>query len=195
MFNLDEIQLTHELIGDFTSIITSLALVIGGTSGLRRYRHDLKIKSSDLLIKMEDEFREIAHTCLLIEITHSYNSAIKPILTKVLNEQELNGYEFERLQEIDRCLRFFYLCTVLHADLRIEQAVIARSYYFHANLLLDDKTRPDLATYVRRDYKRLTEWLTKNKPSFDHYRDTGTWPNSTIATILRYRATLFKLKH
>jgi hypothetical protein len=66
--------------------------------------------------------------------------------------------------------------------MRIEQAVMARSYYWHASLLLNDDIRPELSKYVRSNYKRLTEWLERNRVSFDHYGKTGIWVEPTCGT-------------
>lgn len=145
-------------------------------------------------MKMEEEFREVAHTSLLIETSCSYTEIIKPVIIKALGNHDLRESDLELLREIDRLLRFFYLCTVLHTDLRIEQAIIARSYYFHAKLLLDDSVRPELANYVRKNYKRLTEWLVQNNPSFESYGSTGKWINSNSSIVHEFYRHLFVMK-
>ena len=83
--------------------------------------------------------------------------------------------EIESLRDLDRCLRFFYLCTVIQTDLKIERSILARSYYWYMKELADKNHRPELHDYLSRNYKRLHEWLTRHQPCFDHYAKTGEW--------------------
>ncbi len=172
---LTELDVLFRAVGSAASLLTVSGVIIGGIVGLRRYRHGLKIKAGELLLQMEQEFRIVSPTCLIWETTSSYRSRIKPVLDKNSIDAAMSDEEFKLLQDIDRCLRFFYLCTVLHTDLKIERAIVARSYYWYASLLLDSGARPELAEYVRQHYRRLYEWLQRHKPCFQHYRDTGEW--------------------
>ncbi len=157
------------------ALVTAGAVVVGGIVGLRRYRHSLRIKAGELLLAMEVEFRHVFPTCLEIEVSASYDERFRPLLKAVAREERPSAEDLERLKALDRCLRFFYLCTVLHTDLKIEQAILARSYYWYARLLIDSERRPELATYVHQNYRRLSAWLHEYLPCFEAYRDSGRW--------------------
>jgi len=177
MFSLspEEARIIHDLVGAATSILTTLAVIFGAISGLKRYQHDLKIKSGDLLLEMEKEFRAVLPTCLLIETPSAYSERIAPLLLRIEHRADVSADDLKLQEELDRCLRFFYLCTVLHTDLKIEKAVVARSYYYYASLLLDPEDKPELARYVRKHMRRLTEWLERHKAAFSIYGATGEW--------------------
>lgn len=184
---LTEWDVFFRAVGSAASFLTVTGVIVGGIVGLRRYRHSLKIKAGELLLQMEQEFRIVSPTCLLWETVASYEARIKPVLDKNAADASLSNDEFELLQNLDRCLRFFYLCTVLHTDLKIERAVIARSYYWYASLLLDAQRRPELAEYVRMHYRRLYEWLQRHRDCFQHYRDTGEWRECDALPAVRVR--------
>lgn len=183
-----DLNLWLRAITSAASVLTVLGVIVGGAVGLRRYRHGLKIKAGELLLQMEQEFRSVAPTCLRWETLSSYRTQIKPVLDKNNAGQAMTDQEFALLADLDRCLRFFYLCTVLHTDLKIERAVVARSYYWYASLLLDTTKRPELAEYVRAHYRRLHEWLLRHQGCFKHYRDTGEWRECDALPALRVRS-------
>lgn len=158
-----------------SAIVTALAVLVGGVVGLRRYRHGLKIKAGELLLEMEREFRAVLPTFFEIELLFTYRRKYAPTLAKNLRRADLSDSQIERLKEIDRCLRFFYLCTVLHTDLRIEQAILARSYYWYVRLLVDGTLRPELEEYVEANYRRLSQWVHEHLPCFDEYERSGRW--------------------
>lgn len=182
-----ELNLWIRAIGGGASLLTVIGVIVGGFVGLRRYRHGLKIKAGELLLQMEQEFRAVALTCLRWETLSSYRTQVKPVLDKNAADQAMSDQELQLLADVDRCLRFFYLCTVLHTDLRIERAVVARSYYWYASLLLDADQRPELAEYVRVHYRRLHEWLLRHRDCFRHYRDTGEWRECDALPAARVR--------
>lgn len=182
-----DLELLFRGLESTAALLTVIALIVGGIVGLRRYRHGLKIKAGELLLQMEQEFREIAPTCLLWETLSSYNTRVKPVLDKNAIDAAMSDQELQLLANLDRCLRFFYLCTVLHTDLKVERAVVARSYYWYASLLLDGQSRPELAEYVRIHYRRLYEWLQRHRVCFQHYRDTGRWRECDALPAARVR--------
>lgn len=97
------------------------------------------------------------------------------MLLRYMGDESLSDVELDRLAAVDRSLRFFYLCTVLHHDLKIEQDVVARSYYWFASQLLDRERRPELYRYVSTHYRRLHDWLLRHEPCFRGYQERGVW--------------------
>lgn len=161
-----------------SAVVTAIALIVGGLVGLSRYRRSLRIKAGELLLEMEKEFREVFETCLELEVATTYDRRFRPVLRRALSQADHVEGDIEVLKALDRCLRFFYLCTILHSDFKIEQSILARSYYWYARLLIDQESRPELAAYLARDYRRLSHWLHEHLPCFARYQETGTWDQS-----------------
>lgn len=152
-----------------------LAAFFGGIIGLQKYNHSLKIKAGEILLQIEEEFRVIFPTCFKIETMQMYEKEIRPPLKKLESGKELNDIDKDTLIELDRCLRFFYICSVFHTDLKIEKSILARSYYWHACTLTDAEKRPELEAYLRENYKRLSEWLDCQADYFEFYKKHGKW--------------------
>lgn len=165
-----------QAIGGIAAGLTFLAVVVGGVVGLRRYRHGQKIGSAELLLKLEEEFRTVVPTCAKWDSAVTYDSIIRPAISAYMAGERLDEDAVGVISELDRCLRFFYVCSVMHGDLRIEQSVVARSYYWYMRDLLDpDGKHPELLEYVKRYYRRLHVWLLRHEPCFEHYGKEGEW--------------------
>ena len=164
-----------QVFGTASAVVTILALIVGGAIGLQRYRRDLRLKAADLVLRMEAEYREVLPICLILETLPRYEQILKPVLDKEASGGELVGSELELIRQLDRCLRFFFVCTLLHADLKVEETAIARAYYYYVCVLAEHGRRTELAGYVQRYYKRLDQWMKIHEPCLDHYRDRGEW--------------------
>lgn len=164
-----------ELAQVLSGATAALTVLVGGIVGLRRYQHGLKIKAAELLLVLEEEFRSILPTLVRWDVGNTYRRRVAPLIGKYMAGEPLGRDEVADLIDLDRALRFFYVCTVLHGDLRIEQDVLARSYYWYANQLLDHEARPELHAYVERYFKRLHRWLVCHEPCFARYRKDGEW--------------------
>lgn len=169
----DIVQLAQS-IGTLSAILTVLALVIGGGFALKRYRREVRLRAADLLLKMEDEYRIVLPTCLEFEYIPRYQQSIVPLLKKI-EDHPLNASDVNSLAALDRCLRFFFLCTVLTSDLKVEETAIARAYYYYLSLLAEPKKREELKQYITRNYKRLDTWMKRHKVCMERYRETGEW--------------------
>ena len=101
-----------QALSGLAAILTFLAIVVGGAIGLRRYRHGQKIRAADLLLKLEEEFRSVLPMCVRWETISSYESMVGPLIENYMAGERLDEDEIASLMELDRCLRFFYLCTV-----------------------------------------------------------------------------------
>ena len=83
--------------------------------------------------------------------------------------------DIEMLARLDRCLRFFFLCTVLNSDLKVEETAIARAYYYYVCILAEPGKRLELQTYIAKCYVRLNAWMKRHKNCMEEYRRTGDW--------------------
>jgi len=170
-------------IGDFLaglgSSLTFLAVLLGGVVGLRRYLRELRLKAAELLlVQLEPEHRKILPTCVTIEFDAPYEALA--VVLKKSNEERKDMTEDDQktIAKVDRCLRFFYTCTVMDS-LGVEQDAIVRAYYFYFLLLLKTP-REDLHTYIRTGYPRLWQWLSEHEEAMKYFKQTGVWKPSPL---------------
>jgi len=146
---------------DIISIFTGLFVIVGGVMALVRYRNAVKLQGADILLRMEDEFRELLPILDDIESEYSYRVKVSPVLAKFLENQVLTNEEREIIKDIDRCLRFFYLCSVMNDDLSIDNGSLSKAYYHYMDELVSN-SHPELKTYVYKYYPRLFSWIKKH---------------------------------
>jgi len=163
-----------EWLSGIGEIMTALAVLGFGFAGLRQYKEGQRLDAAELLLKMEKEFRLIFDTCNEIELESTYQKNVQPLLKK-LNDgtyATLSLLDGERvlMKRLDRALRFFYVCTILHDELRVDEGVVGRAYYYWLGIFVH---RKELHDYVKRDYKRLAQWLEENQARLEIYRQTG----------------------
>lgn len=181
--------------------------VVGGALALIEYRKGLSLKAAEILLEVEAEFREVAPTFDLMEDEDRYDQVLRPVLLKSLanyalpegatrDEQEnakkkrytcvnapadeappLTDLQFATQKELDRALRFLYLCAVLHADLRAERGALARAYYQWLRTIMNPTDRPELACYVARYFPRTLEWLVESHEWIREHVPTDPLPN------------------
>ncbi len=146
---------------DIISIFTGLFIIVGGIMALIRYRNAVRLQGADILLRMEDEFRELLPILDDIESVYSYRDKVSPVLMKFLENQELVNEERAIIKDIDRCLRFFYLCSVMNNDLSIDKGSLSKAYYHYMDELVSD-SNPELKKYVSKYYPRLFCWINKH---------------------------------
>ena len=164
-----------QTLGTLSAALTVLALIVGGIFALARYRREVRLRAADLLLKMEEEYRIIVRTCLDFEFLDRYQEILVPVLKKVESGTMRAQEDIAMLASLDRCLRFFFLCTVLNADLKVEETAIARAYYYYVCVLAESGKRCELQQYIGKYYARLNAWMTRHRNCMDEYRKTGDW--------------------
>jgi hypothetical protein len=145
--------------------------VFGGGWGLYQYFKSTRLKAAETLLKMEEEFRNVLPTYEEIENLPSYQNLIRPVL-HTQGKNSLDGPGLTKLTQIDRCLRFLYLCSVLNDTLRVDRALgveggaLRSAYYYYIGIILREEGvhRPELLAYTDRYYPRLTEWVQRHAP-------------------------------
>jgi hypothetical protein len=114
---------------------------------------------------MEDEFRAVFQTFEKLEIPLAYEREIAPVLQAENRGEVPSDQALKMLIEIDRSLRFLYLCAVLDGILKGKAGQALRGAYYHyiAILLPEQKSaRPELLTYTTKYYPRLTAWIERH---------------------------------
>jgi hypothetical protein len=156
--------------------LTAVGVGLTGYFGVREYRESQRLKAADMLLEMEKEFRSLANICNKVEILSTYVDQIKPVLKK-LNENGENVIlapgERDTMLELDRLLRFFYVCTVLNGELHLEQDALGRVYYYWLGVINNEVKRKELFSYTQKYYRRLHDWLKEHREYLYDYRVSG----------------------
>jgi hypothetical protein len=164
--------------------IAVLFAVIGGGWGLYQYFKSTRVKAAEMLLKVEEEFRNIFPTYAAIDDVPSYRNVIRPVL-QAESAGTLDAAGLKKLTELDRCLRFLYLCSLLNEALGVDHALgvkggaLRRAYYHYLGILLHDEsgeTRPELLAYTGRYYPRLTNWVQKHSGELVEARKKTSLP-------------------
>jgi hypothetical protein len=152
-----------------TKGLATLFALIGGGWGLYQYFRSTRIRAAETLLKLEEEFRNVFAT--YEEIEESYREIVKPVLDAE-REGTLDDAGLKKLTQLDRCLRFFYLSSVLNETLRVDSAfgvkggALPRAYYYYLGILLPEERgeRPELFAYADCYYPKLTGWIERHAP-------------------------------
>lgn len=165
---------------EWAGAVSALAIIVGGIWALRSYREGQRIKAAEMLLNMEQEFRIILPTYELIENPGVYEDKIVPMLQEVMKGSRLKDEHIKLLADLDRCLRFLFLCSVLNQDLAVEQNALVRAYHHYVGILaeLADKNNTknvDLAQYIAKFYPTLCRWTNDNRALLAGYRAGQAW--------------------
>lgn len=179
--NWSDLKPVAETVGTLTSVLSVVALTTGGLFALKRYRRDVRLRAADLLLKMEEEYRAVVRTCLDFEFLDRYEQIIVPVLKQVEGGSIQRAEDLDTLARLDRCLRFYFLCTVLNADLKVEETAIARAYYYYVCVLAEPGKRCELQLYIAKYYVRLDAWMKRHQGCMGQYRKTGDWDWTLVA--------------
>lgn len=146
-------------------------------SFLLTYRHNVQVRASDLLLKLEEHFNSLGSKLAFLEYKQTCYEPIKGILVAFGQDPDLlSENERKTLGDIDECIRFLYICS-LHAGDKIHllgrrrlwdflhPSRLPHAYYYYLNKLNDKKHRPELYEYVRRFFPALSAWLHRNQDS------------------------------
>lgn len=162
-----------ETLVEWAGLLSAAAILAGGIWALRSYREAQRLKASEILLSMEQEFRIVLSTYELIENPGVYETRIKPLLQKVMKSSDLTNDEIESLSKLDRCLRFLFLCSVLNRDLAVEHNALMRAYYHYVSVVakMTSAEPPDeLAKYIKQFYPSLCTWIAAHQQLLENYR-------------------------
>jgi hypothetical protein len=161
-----------------TKAVATVFAIAGGAWGLYQYFKGTQLKAAESLLKAEEEFRKVLPTFEEIEDLPTYRTNIKPVLD-ARREGRLDTKSLSKLTEIDRALRFLFLCSVLNETLRADrvfgakEGALHKAYYYYYGIMLDVEKarRPEFDLYTKRYYPRLTEWVRKHESDLLAVRD------------------------
>ncbi len=161
-----ELQALSTWVDIAVKLAAAIFAVVGGGWGLKQYFDTSRLRAAESLLKMEEEFRFVFRTFERLEIPTAYTQQIAPILEAEQQGTVPTQPALETLIELDRALRFLYLCVVLDGTLKGNAGnALRRAYYHYIEILSPDATppRPALLAYTSRYYPRLTAWIRENK--------------------------------
>lgn len=162
-----------ETLVEWAGLLSAAAIVAAGIWALRSYREAQRLKASEILLSMEQEFRIVLPTYELIENPGVYATRIKPLLQKAMAGSDLTDAEIKSVSDLDRCLRFLFLCSVLNRDLAVEHNALMRAYYHYVSVVAKmTSAQPpnDLAKYIKDFYPRLCSWIDANQQLLEDCR-------------------------
>jgi hypothetical protein len=151
---------------------------------LMTYLHNMNVRAGDLLLKLEDAFVKLGSKLAFLEYKGTcYEPDIKRILAvSVSHPDSLNEGERKYLEDVDQCIRFLYMCTLLagtkiplNGKGKVKQfflpwRLVPKAYYFYLDKLVDEKTeRSELRTYVEKYFPLLNGWLKHNQVALKSY--------------------------
>jgi len=148
-------------------------------SFLITYRHNVRVRASDLLLKLEEHFNTLGSKLAFLEYKQTCYEPIKDILTRfTARPDNLSEGERKTLSDIDECIRFLYICT-LQSGNKIQSNRSSRiaffnpsrlphAYHYYLNKLNDQVGRPELVAYVRAFFPTLSAWLRRNEDVLAH---------------------------
>ncbi|HEY3158123.1 MAG TPA: hypothetical protein VGJ78_04105 [Vicinamibacterales bacterium] len=148
-------------------MVTAFLALVGGFWGLYQYFQATRLRATETLLKVEEEFRVVLPVYAQLEDANTYQQQIKPVL-QAEADRRLNDDSLKKLMALDRALRFLYFCSVLNESLRADRALgvnggaLQRAYYHYIALLLPDKCPEELLQYTHREYPRLTKWVQEH---------------------------------
>jgi hypothetical protein len=157
----------------FSKIITVTFGIIGGIWVYLQYREATRLRAADTLLKVEEEFRHVLPFFERIEALSAYESQIAPVISGYLAKRRPDEADLQILGELDRMLRFLYLCSVLDHTLRGESGTaLQKAYYYYLGMLLPEQLsdRPELLAYTRGEYPRLTRWIADHRSKLLAFR-------------------------
>lgn len=168
-----------ETLVEWSQAVTPLLAVGAGVWALFTYRSAQRIKAAEIVLKMEEEFRIILPTYEKIDDARAYRKHLKSVVSWAVRKDDLVKddiikdefqNELRDLTDLDRCLRFFVLCSVLHG-LNVENKALRRAYYYHVKQLAEMTDsgsalaleREGFSDFLNTFYPTLCDWAQKNK--------------------------------
>jgi hypothetical protein len=144
------------------------------SSFLITYRHNAKVRASDLLLKLDEHFNILGAKLAFLEYKQTCYEPVKGILASFSQDPDrLSENERATLRDIDECIRFLYICS-LHVGKKIHyprrrgwtdflySTRIPHAYYYYFNKLNDRKDRPELYRYLQLFFPAFSAWLRTN---------------------------------
>ena len=167
-----------QTIGVAVAVLLAIALTAVCAFALLQYRRDVRLRAADILLRMEAEYRTILPTCLDVESPSRYQTVVAPVLRNALSGGATGAEDAKILARLERCLRFFFLCTVLDSDLHVGENAIAGAYYHYFGVLANPGPRQELQLYIKKYYPRLDKWMVINYKRSLAYPVDSVTPNS-----------------
>ena len=180
-----------ETFATWVDVVTKILTVVFGVAGgfwvLIQYVDSGRLRATEALLKMEEEFRTVFPTFEKLEIPSAYQREIAPVLQSEQTGAAPSKADLEMLIAIDRALRFLYLCVVLEGTLKGKAGDALRGAYYHYIAILlpeANAVRPELVRYSANYYPRLTAWINLHAPEL---RNPAASRGSGITAWLRRR--------
>ena len=164
--------------------VTKIGILVAGAWAFYQFYVNSRTRAVEAVLKIEEEFREVSKTFLEFEYLVLYDARIRPVL-KAANEKNSpidQSYD-KKLWQIDRALRFLFMCCELSQTIVLGRDVVEKSYYYYIGLLRTKKLTemPELEEYVCFNFPRLRDWIDKNEEKLQEFKPTTNCEDKILA--------------
>lgn len=144
-------------------VLQPLAILAGGIWVLITFRNSNRVKSIEMLIALEEEYRE--HLPLLLEIECDYVEKIRPMLREE-RANTLSPQSRRKLSELDEALRHFAICAQTR-NLGVDKGLLDITYAYYLGTMYSAAERPELKAYIDTYWSHVAHWAARlQKPAW-----------------------------
>jgi hypothetical protein len=163
-----------DLIRDLAIYGTALGALFSAGWAILTFRKNNRIKSIELLISLEGQFKEYVE--LLTDIESNYLDKYHEALFRESEIREplygpparLSAYQDAVIECIDKMLRHFLICKQVR-DFRLDGKTLDRSYAYYLTKVLCTENHPELQAYIRHYWKSIYFWSIRLRKGWFMY--------------------------
>jgi hypothetical protein len=157
MGDLLDVAKWPELATKWRDFITVVALVLGGLWALRTFRRNNHINAAELVLDLEEKYGKHKAMMLAIEQLGTYQKDYSAVLEEAMNDNAILAPKtLEKIEEIDKMLRFFYICYRVKR-LGVDAGMVDHMCAYYLPILASPK-RPELRAYIKKYFPTVYFW-------------------------------------
>jgi hypothetical protein len=157
-------SLTANLPDTLLGWLTLTGVVVGALWAVYTFWANTRSKHAELLLKLEENYRNHLPTMLRLEYLREYKASVLPALqransTSDTSDRDEVGYtesESKAIDSLELVLRHFLMAGHLR-DLGVARSSIDRSHSYYLRLFVNDDHK-DLRVYLRRYWPTVYFW-------------------------------------
>lgn len=143
----------------FAGWVAPLALLAATIVGLRSFIKNNRIKAAEIVLAIENGYSQHVPVLLKLEYIEDYRKCFQPALEAALADgtPEYEKEESNAIDDLERCLRFFVVCSAVQR-LRVDAGTVDRLCSYYLRVLYTPDTRSELWQYIRRYWPVIYFW-------------------------------------
>lgn len=96
----------------WSKLLYVIPILVSALFILMSFRKNNKIKASELLLKLEEDYR--SHFNTLLDIEYRTNMELENVIPKVYRGENLSNVDDKLIEDFEKCLRHFLLSFIIH---------------------------------------------------------------------------------